>query len=98
MHPLMIAGVVVGGIAATIAAIATKKKTTVDPARPADMDAQLLRFVDELDIANVGTPQHKVPSAATISGAMLYADQIDRAGYHNTAVGLRESVKMSTGT
>jgi hypothetical protein len=98
MNPLVIGGVILGVLTTAVVALASKKPApTVDPPRSPEIDAQVTRIDSELDIANIGTPQHKVPSAASISGALLYAQQLDTGGYHNLARGIRELVKWSTG-
>ncbi len=97
MHP----GLIVAGILTTLAttglAIAKARKPKSDPELTPELKLLVTKLVDDLDIAGVGSPQHKTPSAETIANAQAIALQLERTGYPLTANAVREMVKMSLG-
>jgi hypothetical protein len=75
------------------AAVSPGTEAALTPA----LNATLKSWLDALDIDHLGQAEHKTPTAETIGGASLFANQLQAAGYPVEADALRTAISLSSG-
>lgn len=75
---------------------ASASEPATEPRLTPGLEATLKQWLDALDVDNIGQPGHKVPSAETIAGATLFANQLQTSGYPTEAEALRTAIALAS--